>query len=276
MLNSARHLPGAITDPLRFLSMAGALGALLVLGGAQAAGAQDALQANNPIASATSLNIQNEFVGNLSTIDESANILNLRAVQPFRLFGGDWVARATLPIVTLPTAPDFDHETGLGDFNVFALKLIDIGRPTVTFGIGPNLTAPSASRRDLGVGTWNLGVANVLFNFSNPRFQWGYLAVWEASVAKAYDGAADQSRAFFQPFGIFQRGDGWYLRSSGVWNYDFENDSYAIPIGLGLGRVIPTPGALVNAFFEPQYSVATHGPGQREWGAFFGVNFQLR
>lgn len=241
---------------------------------AQAEG--DALQANNPIASATSLNIQNEFVGNLSTIDASANILNFRAVQPFRLFGGDWVARATLPVVTLPTAPDLDHQTGIGDLNVFALKLLDVGSPTVTFGIGPNLTVPSASDRDLGVGTWNLGVANVLFNFTNPRFQWGYLAVWEASVAKARDSAPDQNRAFLQPFGIFQLGDGWYLRSSGVWNYDFENDNYALPIGLGFGRVIPTRAALINAFFEPRYSVATRGPGQREWGAFFGVNFQLR
>lgn len=238
--------------------------------------AQDSLQANNPIASATSLNLQNEFVGNLSTLDESANILNLRAVQPFRLFGGDWVARATLPIVTLPTAPSLDKETGLGDFNIFALKILDVGSPTVTFGIGPNLTVPSASKQSLGGGTWNAGLANVLFNFSNPRFQWGYLAVWEMSFAEAYDDAPDQNRAFFQPFGIFQLGDGWYLRSTGVWNYDFENDNYAIPIGLGVGRVIPTESVLLNVFVEPQYSVATQGPGQREWGAFFGINFQLR
>lgn len=247
-----------------------------VLLGAASAQAQDALQANNPIASATSLNIQNEYVGNLSTIDESANILNLRAVQPFNLLGGEWIARATLPIVTLPTPPKLAHDTGIGDFNVFALKVIDVGSPTVTFGIGPNLTVPSASDRDLGVGTWNAGIANVLFNFSNPKFQWGYLAVWEASFAKAYDSAPDQNRAFFQPFGIYQLGDGWYLRSTGVWNYDFENDDYAIPIGLGVGRVIPRDNVLLNVFFEPQYSIATEGPGQREWGAFFGINFQLR
>lgn len=250
--------------------------AAAILASAWSASAQDSIQANNPIANATSLNIQNEFVGNLSDIDESANILNLRAIQPFQLFGGGWVARATLPIATLPEAPSLDHTTGIGDFNIFALKLIDIGVPTATFGIGPNLTVPSASEDALGTGTWNAGLASVLFNFTNPRFQWGYLAVWEASFAEQRDDAPDQNRAFLQPFGIFQLGDGWYLRSTGVWNYDFENDFYATPIGLGVGRVIPTDFAMVNMFFEPQYSVFTDGPGQREWGAFFGANFQLR
>lgn len=245
-------------------------------GGAEGADAQDAaLQANNPIANAVSLNLQNEFVGNLSRIDESANILNFRAVVPFRLFGGGWVARATLPVVTLPTAPNLDHETGIGDFNTFALKLIDVGNPRVTFGFGPNLTVPIGGS-NLGGGTWNLGLANVMFNANNPKFQWGYLVVWETSIARSRDNAPDQNRAFFQPFGVYQLGGGWLLRSTGVWNFDFENNAHATPVGLGIGKIVPTPGAIINMFFEPQYSVFTKGPGQREWGLFFGVNFQLR
>ena len=243
--------------------------------------AQDSLQANNPIAGAISFNFQNEFIGNLSSIDESANILNFRSVIPFQFLGGDWIARATVPLATLPTVQStsplsFNHVTGLGDINVFAIKLLDLGNPTVSFGVGPSLTLPTATDDALGGGTWNAGLANVLFNFSNPQFQWGYLLVWETDVAKDRSSAADVNRAFFQPFGIRQLGDGWYLRSTGVWNYDFETDSYAVPIGFGFGRVIPTERTIVNAFFEPQYSVLTDGPGQREWGLFFGVNFQLR
>jgi hypothetical protein len=244
----------------------------------EAAGAdmQDAaLQANNPIANAVSLNLQNEFVGNLSGVDESANILNFRAVVPFRLFGGGWVSRATLPLVTLPTAPNLDRETGIGDFNTFALKLIDVGNPRITFGFGPNLTVPIGGS-NLGGGTWNMGLANVMFNATNSKFQWGYLIVWETSVARSRDDAPDQNRLFFQPFGIYQLGDGWLLRSTGVWNFDFENKAHATPVGLGIGKIVPTPGAIINMFFEPQYSVFTKGPGQREWGLFFGVNFQLR
>ena len=54
------------------------------LSAASAGRAQDRLQidlqANNPIASSTSLNVQNDYIGNLSYIDESGNILNLRAI----------------------------------------------------------------------------------------------------------------------------------------------------------------------------------------------------
>ena len=173
------------------------------------------------------------------------------------MFGGTWVARATLPVVTLPTAPELDHETGLGDLNVFALKIIDIGPPTATVGIGPNLTVPSATKDGLGSGAWSGGLAKVLFNFTNPKFQWGYLAVWDATFAMQDDDAPYQSRALLQPFGIYQIGDGWHLRSTAVWNYNFKTDDYAVPVGFGTGRVLIRDKTVVNAFFEPQVSVAT-------------------
>lgn len=245
---------------------------------ADGAPAQDSLQANNPIAASVSYNLQNEYIGNLSGIDEDANVLNFRSVIPL---SQDWIARITVPLVTLPQVEavdplSFEHETGLGDTNIFAIRLLDAGSPTVSFGIGPSITVPTATQDGLGSDTWNAGVANVLFNFTNPRFQWGYLAVWETDVAKNDGDAADINRAVFQPFGIYQLGQGWYLRSTGVWNYDFETDSYSIPIGAGFGRVIPLERTVINAFFEPQYSVASNGDGQREWGIFFGINFQQR
>lgn len=49
-----------------------------------------------------------------------------------------------------------------------------------------------------------------------------------------------------------------------------------MPVGLGVGKVIITEPAVLNVFFEPQVAIASEGPGQREWGAFFGINFQLR
>ena len=263
-------LPGRVRSLAAILGVA----ASLVTGAA----AQESVQANNPIAGAVSLNFQNEYIGNLSGIDEDANILNLRSVIPM---GENWIVRATVPVVTLPVLESvsplrFEHETGLGDINVFAIRLLDIGTPGVQFGIGPNLTFPSATVDELGGDTLNAGIANVLFNFTNPRFQWGYLAVWETDIAKNFGDAEDVSRAVFQPFGIYQLGEGWYLRSTAVWNYDFETDNYSIPVGFGFGRVIPMERTVINAFFEPQYAVATNGDGQREWGIFTGINFQFR
>lgn len=246
----------------------------LMLAGSAPGFAVDDLQANNPLANSNAFNTQNQFFGNLSTVDEPANVLNLRGIVPVQVMGSTAVIRATLPVVTLPTTPDFDHDTGLGDFNVFAAYLLDVGSPTVAFGVGPNLTAPTASSRSLGSGQWSAGVANVLFNFTSPKLQWGYLALWEASIAETFK-SPDVNRGFFQPIAFYQLGNGWYLRSTAVWQYNFETDDYAMPLGLGMGRVIQTRFATLNAFFEPQYTVAQRGPGQPEWGAFFGLNMQF-
>ena len=113
----------------------------------------------------------------------------------------------------------------------------------------------------------------MLFNASNPKFQWGYLLQWQASVAGS-DTRADVDIADFQPFAFYQLGQGWYLRSTGIWTYDFKTDNHSIPIGLSIGKVTKMDRFTINAIIEPQYSIATSGAGQPEWGIFGGINFQ--
>lgn len=238
-------------------------------------GVDAAVQANNPLASITSLNLQNQFTGRLSGFNEPANSVLLRAAQPFAIGGSRWIARATLPINTFPRQPGGPHDTGIGDFNIFAAYLIDVGNPGISFGIGPQLTAPTGTERSVGSGQWAAGFANVLFVATNPAWQYGYLLTWQARIA----GGANRpgvNVGNFQPFVFRQLGDGWYLRSSAVWNYNFDNNAYSVPLGLGIGRVVPLGKAVLNAFVEPQYSVLRHGPGQPEWGVFAGLNFQFR
>lgn len=236
--------------------------------------AQDAAaNANNPLASSTALNFQNQYVGDLTGLDRDANAFFLRYAQPVELGSTSWITRFTLPVVTAPQA-DGGTRTGLGDLNIFAAYLFDTGNPSVSFGIGPQVTAPTATSDSTGSGKWSLGLANVLFNANSPKFQWGYLLTWQASVA-GDDDRDDVNIAAFQPFGYYQLGSGWYLRSSGIWTYDLESDDYAIPLGLGLGRVVPMDRTVVNAFVEPQYTVASEGDGEPEWGIFAGLNFQF-
>jgi len=94
--------------------------------------------------------------------------------------------------------------------------LIDTGNPAVSFGFGPQITAPTASKDELGSGKWSAGFANVLFNASSPRFQYGYLLTWQESFA------GDNDREFvnilaFQPFAFYQLGGGTYLRAAPIW-----------------------------------------------------------
>ncbi len=232
-------------------------------------------QANNPLASSKSFNIQNQYFGELSGTDTDANQVYIRYAQPVKAFGGEWIMRATLPINTYPVGTNFSHETGIGDLNLFAAYLIDIGKPGVSFGFGPQLTIPTASKDEVGSEKWSAGFANVMFNATNPKYQWGYLLTWQASFA-GDDDRSDVNIGAFQPFFFYQLDQGWYLRTASVWTYDFENDAYAIPLSLGVGRVIKTDKAVVNMFVEPQYYVAHDGNGQpTKWGAFAGVNFQF-
>ncbi len=231
-------------------------------------------QANNPLANATSLNFQNQYFGELTGLDEDANQFYLRFAKPFEAFGGNWIFRATLPINTAPVGLNFAHKTAIGDLNLFAAYLIDTGNPGVSFDIGPQLTLPTATKDELGSEKWSAGFANVLFNGTNPKYQWGYLLTWQTSFA-GDDDRDDVNVAALQPFLFYQLGQGWYLRSASVWTFNLENGNYAIPVSLGAGRVIKTEKAVVNMFVEPQYYVAHEGDGQPKWGVFGGINFQF-
>ncbi len=236
------------------------------------AGHDAAAQANNPLANMKAVNFQNMYTGEVSGLDQDANQFMLRYAQPVKLFGGQWLMRATAPLNTVPTIDG--HETGLGDLNVLAAYLFDTGSPAVSFGFGPQVTVPTASSHETGSEKLSVGFANVLFNATSHKFQWGYLLTWQASVAG--DGnAPDVNAGAFQPFLFYQLGQGWYLRSTGIWTYDFESDGYAIPVGLGAGRVIKTHDVVANIFVEPQYSVVTGGDGQPEWNIYGGLNFQF-
>jgi hypothetical protein len=262
------------------LSAAAAL-CILVLGFArapsaqQSSGASDVAQANNPLANMTAFNIQQYYIGEITDSDQSANQFWLRYARPFKLGRSKWLMRASLPFNSYPTPPDGDTETGLGDLNVFAAYLIDLGDPATSFGIGPQLTAPTATNDDLGSEKWSAGLANVLFNARSPKFQWGYLLTWQGIFAGDDDAEAVNVGAL-QPFLFYQLGKGLYLRSAPIWVYNFENDDYSVPIGLGIGQVIKQGKTVYNVFVEPQYSIADEGPGQPQWQIYFGLNMQFK
>jgi hypothetical protein len=231
-------------------------------------------QANNPLASFTAFNQHNYFIGKLTDSDEIANTYWIRCAAPFKLGNQTWLFRGSLPMNTYPTPPTGHHDTGLGDVNIQAFMLIDVGDPKITLGIGPQLTAPTASKGTLGSEKWSAGFANTLF-YATPKWQLGYLLSWQGSFA-GQDDRRDVSVGAFQPFVFHQIGHGAYLRSSAVMVYDFDNDNYTVPIGFGIGQVLPTKKVVYNVFIEPQFSISDRGAGWPEWQIFFAVNMQFK
>jgi len=235
---------------------------------------QSAAQANNPLANMTAFNLQNYYIGELTGSDESANQFWLRYARPFSVADTDWLLRASLPINTFPTDSNGSRSTGLGDANLFAAYLIDTGNPAVSFGIGPQITLPTAGKDALGSEKWSAGLVNVLFDGRSKKFQYGYLLSWQHSFA-GDDDRATVNQAAFQPFAFYQLGGGTYLRAAPIWLYDLETDDYSVPVGVGIGQVIRRGRTVYNFFVEPQFSIADSGPGKPEWQVFFALNLQF-
>lgn len=265
----------AVRNRSRSIKEAALLGAV-VLGGAVLLGAatktqsqpsaDEVREANNPLSTKKSVNLQDSWSKEIHGTDESANQLYLRAAMPF----GRWLTRVTVPVVTSAAAVP---ESGLGDIQLFATYLIK-QEDHFQFGVGPQIVADTASEDALGSGRWQAGLAAVAFYSPSPALQIGGLVTWQTSV-DSNDERADTNLLAVQPFALWQLGGGTYLRSTATWVFDLENNTYAIPIGIGIGKVVKSNNLVFNLFVEPQLTVLHKGAGQPELQVFSGINLQF-
>jgi len=240
-----------------------------------AEGSNDMAQANNPLANMVAVSLHNYYIGEYTGSDEDGNQFWLRYAQPFSVGDTNWLMRASLPLNSYPFGDNGSTDTGLGDLNLLAAYLFDTGNPGISFGVGPLLNAPTATEDTLGAEKWSAGFANVFFNATSKKFQYGYLLTWQASFA-GEDDRDDVNMGAFQYFALYQLGGGWYLRSTPIWAYNFENDTYSVPLGLGIGKVIPTDKVVFNLLVEPQVSVLDDGETWPSWQIFAGFNMQFK
>ncbi|MBW9091915.1 hypothetical protein JNB91_29530 [Rhizobium wenxiniae] len=235
---------------------------------------QDVNDANNPLTPKITINFHDYFIPSFIDTpgDPESNQFLLRGLVPSNMFGLPQLLRFTLPVATAPDVPD-GYVTGLGDLTLMDLFILP-KRGDVTFGAGPILVVPTATDESLGSGKWQIGAAGV---FVAPQ-HWGLVggfATYQTSFAGQSD-REDVSLLTAQPIVNINLKDGWYLRSSATWNFNLESGRSYIPVGLGLGKVIPLDGGVtVNAFVEPQYTVWNDGAGAPKWQIFAGMNFQF-
>jgi len=234
-----------------------------------------AAQANNPLANMTALNFQDYYMPNLANAPEGSymNTTWLRYATP--LAEGKLLLRVSAPISTIGTPGNngvVNTTNGLGDMNAF-LSYNFVSKPTATMGAGPLLAAPTATDAALGTGKWQAGFAFVAFIAKSPIFQFGGLVTWQASIAGQSD-RPSTSLAAIQPFYFWQLGKGTYLRGAPIWVFDLKNDSYSVPMGLGIGKVVKLGNTVCNLFVEPQYSILVKGP-QPVFQIFTGINLQF-
>ena len=230
-------------------------------------------QANNPLANMTAFNLQNYYIPDLSELDDqNANTLWFRYARPFKLFDSNWLMRASLPISRVPTGPG-TTTSGLGDLNANFFYLFDT-KPGTSFGVGPQVTLPTASETETGTDKYQAGVSIVYFNFTSRFFQWGGLVTWQGSFAGDSDRSHTNQLAI-QPFYLFQVGNGLYLRGAPIWAFDLRTNNYHVPVGLGIGKVVKQGNKVFNFFVEPQWTILDRGPGQPEFQIYAALNMQF-
>jgi hypothetical protein len=89
-------------------------------------------------------------------------------------------------------------------------------------GVGPLLVLPTASKDALGSGKWQGGAAAVVVRPLSGGSIVGGLATWQTDFAGDEE-RPDTNLLTSQVFAIFQIGGGYYVRSTGLSTFDFEN-----------------------------------------------------
>lgn len=239
---------------------------------AAAQSTQEMNASNNPLTPSIGANLQDQYVGRAYGLgDEDSNAFLFRGTLPHKLFGRPQILRATMPVVTTPDLPPDGRHTGAGDLNLFDLFLFKSGG--VELGVGPQLTLPTASRDEMGTGKWQAGLAGVVIAPQHFGMTGG-LVTWQQSFA-GDDDRPDVSTLQVQPFVIYNLPQAFYLRSTATMTWNLRNGDYAIPIGLGAGKIWKQGTTTLNLFAEPQWTVAHDGVGQPKFQVFMGLNLQF-
>jgi hypothetical protein len=235
-------------------------------------------ESNNPITLKTEIILQNFFVP-APQGDEGrpADQVLARLYQPFRLFGVDNIVRVYQSVVTDPLFPS-GREAGLGDTTIYDLALHRMkGRmKKLTVGAGPLLVLPVANHANEGDGKWQAGASVVAVTTG----RWG-VAGTDVTYQHSFAGEGPRrptaELVTVQPKIYYNLPHGLYLRSTGIWNLNFDAPHVSeIPFGFGVGKAMQSQnGTIMNFYVEPQYSVYQHGNSSPKWQILTGVNILL-
>ena len=168
---------------------------------ADTAVADQAKQAQNPIANLISVPFQNNTNLNDGPQRETLNVTNVQPVIPLSL-NSDWnvITRTIVPVISAPGSMPQDRRTnGIGDvlFSAFLSPKSSFGG--WIWGVGPAIQAPTHSDSTLGNNDWGLGPTFVVLHLAaGSPWVYGVLVnnVWSVSTSHS----RDYDNGVVQPF----------------------------------------------------------------------------
>lgn len=236
----------------------------------------------NPISSLVSVPFK--FTFDNGADNGNANVLSINPVIPVTV--GDWnlVSRFIIPLYDAPggvaglpgnsgigSPSQSGRTTGLGDIN-YTLFISPV-KPVNgwIWGVGPSITADSATDDRLGSGKWSAGLSAVALNQPGWGTYGGLIRhLW------SFDGDSsrqDVNQTLLEPFINYNLSNGWYLISDMVITYNWEAPSgerLLLPIGGGAGKITKWGNQPVNIRAEAYYNVERPDSAP-EWQVGFTV-----
>lgn len=232
----------------------------------------------NPVASLTSVPLQNNSNFGVGPYNRTQNVFNIQPVIPSPL-GENWtlITRIIQPIVWQPYSAQFTGgQFGFGDMNpTFFLSPAKAGK--VIWGVGPTMIFPTATSAVLGQGKLSFG-PSVVTLIQPGKWTIGELInnVWSVAGSEHRPHVNQMVLQYFINYNLKK---GWYLTSAPIvtanWNNKANGEAadggdttpggrWTIPFGGGAGRIMrlgPQPVNIQANF----YGNAVHPPGASSW-----------
>jgi hypothetical protein len=200
---------------------------------------------NDPTAILAQLKIEDDYTTSQFRTEAEPNALVIQPVIPVRPFSFipvQQLLRPTFKVITIPNGPGPSTNTQFGDtqfFDLFVARRPDFLVTGLRWGIGPYFLFPTATTRAAGSGTWQIGPATAATYRGIPGLLLGCLLQQGTSFAYTAPDRKPVTQLTFQPFFVYQLGQGWYFRSrDATWTFNLRhNTSTEIPLSAGIGKV---------------------------------------
>jgi hypothetical protein len=211
------------------------------------AAAKDA--AENPVAAAISVPLQNNTFYGVGPYRRAENELLIEPVVPIRLLT-NWmvISRTIVPVVVAPRLSGTDVvDYGLSNIQPqFYLSPVHTGK--FVWGAGPQLWLPTATDKELGINKWGGGPTTVGL-YRTGHWLFGSL------VSNQFAGVnhVHENQMTINWFAFYNFKHGWYLVSTPIVTADWtaeRNKRWTVPVGGGAGKLFKIGPQILNARAE--------------------------
>jgi hypothetical protein len=225
------------------------------------AAAKDA--AENPVAAAISLPMQNNTYYGVGPFRRPENALLIEPVVPIRL-SENWmvISRTIVPVVVVPRLSSrAGVDYGLSNIQPqFYLSPVHTGK--FVWGVGPQLWLPTATDHKLGINKWGGGPTTV------GLYRSGHLLAG-ALVNNEFAGInhVHENQMTINWFAFYNFKHGWYLVSTPIVTSDWtaeRSKRWTVPVGGGAGKLFKIGPQILNARAEYFNDVRTT-TGGTDW-----------